>query len=296
MALAEGLGDLRSQPLATDPRWGYVALSGAVFLLAHAILVQTWRSVLSCWGEHLTFWSAARVWSVSNLGRYVPGKVWQIGAMGAMARELNVSPVAAAGSALLGTLVNILAGFAVALISGRALLSHASSGIGATRIIVLVAAGGVLLLAPMLVPRITRLVARVLKRPVEVSLPARAVVYSLAGNIIAWLVYGAAFHVFVFGMLGAAAGGYQAYLAAYTISYLVGYIFLFAPAGVGFREEAMLQVLQRAGLALSPEAALVTLSSRVWLTLLEVTPAIVFWAHHRARRRSLTTDHTDVPT
>ena len=58
----------------------------------------------------------------------------------------------------------------------------------------------------------------------------------------------------------------------------------------------MLVVLQGAGLALAPEASLVTLSSRVWLTLLEVTPAIVFWAHHRARHRSPTTDHSDVPT
>ena len=97
-------------------------------------------------------------------------------------------------------------------------------------------------------------------------------------------------------MLGRAGGGYSAYLAAYTISYLVGYIFLFAPAGVGFREAAMLEILQRAGLALAPEAALITLSSRIWLTLLEVTPAIVFWAHHRARRRSSTTDPSDAPT
>lgn len=296
MDLADGLAKLRTQPLETHPRWQMVALSGAIFLLAHAVLVQTWRTVLSCWGERLPFWSAARVWSVSNLGRYLPGKVWQIGAMGAMARELQVSPVAAAGSALLGTLVNILAGFVVAAISGRALLAGVSTGAGALGVVVLVAATAALLLAPVIVPRVAPFVTRLLNRPVQVSLPAKAVVYSLVGNVIAWLVYGAAFQVFVLGMLGDAAGGYQAYLAAYTISYLVGYIFLFAPAGVGFREAAMLEMLQRSGLALEPQAALVTIASRVWLTLLEVTPAVVFWAHHRARRRSPTTDHSDVPT
>ena len=120
LQLSDGLRELGG--LETHPRWGMVALSGAVFLVAHAVLVQTWRSVLSCWDEHLPFWSAARVWSVSNLGQYVPGKIWQIGAMGAMSRELGVSPIAASGSAILGTLVNVIAGFVVALLSGRALL------------------------------------------------------------------------------------------------------------------------------------------------------------------------------
>jgi hypothetical protein len=292
--LTDGLRKLGT--IESHPRWGMVMLSGAVFLIAHAVLVQTWRSVLSCWDEHLPFWSAARVWSVSNLGRYLPGKIWQIGAMGAMARELNVSPVAAAGSALLGTLVNIIAGFVVALVSGRALLSNAATGVGPIRIAIIIAASAGLLLAPFIVPHLAPLVSRVLKRPIEATLPPRAVVYALIGNVIAWLVYGAAFQLFVIGMLGRAAGDYSSYLAAYTISYLVGYIFLFAPAGVGFREAAMLEILQRAGLALAPEAALVTLSSRIWLTLLEVTPAVVFWAHHRSRRRSLTTDPSDVPT
>jgi glycosyltransferase 2 family protein len=294
LQLSDGLRKLSG--LEIHPRWALVALSGAVFLVAHAVLVQTWRSVLSCWGEHLPFWSAARVWSVSNLGRYLPGKIWQIGAMGAMARELNVSPVAAAGSALLGTLVNVLAGFVVALISGRALLSSATEGVGPLRLLIILAASAALILAPVIVPRLAPIFSRVLKRPVEATLPPRAVIYSLIGNVIAWLIYGAAFEIFCIGMLGHATGVYSAYLAAYTLSYLIGYIFLFAPAGVGFRETAMLEILKRAGLALAPEAALVTLSSRIWLTLLEVTPAVVFWAHHRARRRSLTTDPTDVPT
>ena len=74
-------------------------------------------------------------------------------------------------------------------------------------------------------------------RPVTARLPTRAVFYALLGNIVVWLLYGAAFQLFVRGLLGSAAGGYAEYLAAYTISYLVGYLFLFAPAGIGARED-----------------------------------------------------------
>ncbi len=293
--LGEGLRGLRAHPLPEHPRWGLIALSGVLFLAAHAVLVQTWRSVLACWDARLPFWSAARIWSVSNLGKYVPGKIWQIGAMSAMSRELGVSPVAASGSAMLGTLVNVIAGFAVSLLSGRALLERTRPGWGALATLIVVAAGGALLLAPVIVPRLAPLAARLAGRSLQTTLPVRAVVYSLAGNIIAWMIYGLAFQLLVLGILGAATGGYPEYLAAYTVSYLFGYLAFFAPAGVGVREFFMMRVLAVAGLASAPQAALVTVVSRIWLTLLEVTPGFLFWAHHRARRRSLTTDPTDVP-
>ena len=291
LSLARGLAELRDQPLRGHPQWSLIVLSGLVFLVAHGVLVVTWRAVLSCWSAHLPFWSAARVWSVSNLGRYVPGKIWQIGAMGAMARELDVSPVAASGSALLGTLVNIAAGFVVALISGRALLlTQLPQAMRPVAVGLILTAAGALLLLPLAMPRVARTVGRLTGRPLQATVPLRAVVYSLSGNVVAWLVYGAAFEIFVAGVLGRATGGYLTYLAAYTSSYLIGYIFLFAPAGVGFRETAMLELLQFAGLASHPEAALVTLTSRIWLTLLEVVPALIFWTHHRMRGR-VTTSH-----
>lgn len=294
--LVHDLRDLRAHPIATSPNWGTMALSGALFLSAHAILVQTWRSVLGCWDARLPFWTAARIWSVSNLGRYLPGKIWQIGAMGAMARDVGVSPVAASGSAILGTLVNLVAGFVVALLGGRALLERSSNGHGTLAVVFVLVAAAALLSAPTVLPRVAPWLARVAGRPVSASLPTRAVMYALAGNVVAWLVYGAAFRLFMIGLLGGAAGGYAAYLAAYTISYLVGYLALFAPAGIGAREGAMVTVLSYAGLATRPEAALVALASRVWLTLLEVVPGFLFWAYAAVRRRPPTTDPSDVTT
>lgn len=287
---------LRSHPLARAPRWGLIILSGAVFMSGHAVLVQTWLSMLACWDARLRFWQAARVWSVSNLARYLPGKIWNIGAMGAMSRGLGVSPVAASGSAILSTLVNLLAGFVVAVISGRSLLEQASHGRSAIAMLVVAAATLVLLLAPVLVPRVAPFLGRMIGRPVQASLPTRAVVYAMIGNLIAWMLYGAAFQLFVRGLLGPTTGGYAEYLAAYTISYLVGYLALFAPAGIGVREGAMVTVLTYAGLATSPQAALVALTSRVWLTLLEVVPGFAFWMHAAVNRRPPTRDPSDVPT
>lgn len=293
--LGRDLLELRTHPLPQSPRWDVVALSGAVFLLAHAVLVQTWLSVLSCWDARLPFWTAARIWSVSNLGKYLPGKVWQIGAMGAMAKEVGVSPLAATGSAILGALVNVMTGFVVVLTSGRSVLRQLPGNWGGLVSGATAVACIVLLAAPWLLPRFAPLVTRLVSRPFEATLPVRAVIYSLVGNIAGWLLYGAAFQLFVRGVLGTATGGYSAYLTAYTFSYVVGYVALFAPAGAGVREFTMLSALQLAGLATPPEAALVTISSRLWLTLLEVMPGFLFWAHYRVRHRSPTTHPSDGP-
>jgi glycosyltransferase 2 family protein len=295
--LLADLRQLRAQPVSISPTWWLIVLSGALFLSAHAVLVQTWRTVLGSWDATLPFWTAARIWSVSSLGRYLPGKIWQIGAMGAMARDVGVSAVAASGSAILGTLVNLVAGFAVALLAGRTLLDRSSGEAGTRGAMLLVAlATAALLLAPVVLPRLTPWLGRRMGRPVDVRLPARAVLSALVGNVIAWLLYGAAFQLFMTGLLGTTAGGYPEYLAAYTISYLVGYLVLFAPAGIGAREGAMVTVLAYAGLATRPEAALVALASRLWLTLLEVVPGFLFWAQAAVRRRPPTTDPSDVPT
>jgi hypothetical protein len=294
--LASGVLALRSHPLPHAPNWSLILLSGLVFLSGHAVLVQTWRSMLACWDARLPYWSAARVWSVSNLARYLPGKIWNIGAMGAMSKALGVSPVAASGSAILSTFVNLLAGFVVAVVSGRALLEQSSEGRGTLAVLVVVLASLALLLAPMLMPRIAPLLGRMVGRKIEATLPARAVVYALVGNLTAWLLYGAAFQLFVRGLLGSLAGGYAEYLAAYTISYIVGYLVIFAPAGIGVREGTMVTVLTYAGLATQPQAALIALTSRVWLTLLEVVPGFAFWTHAALNRRPPTRDPSDAPT
>jgi hypothetical protein len=72
--------------------WSWVGLATIIVFLTYALLIETWRRVLMASGETLPFMVAARIWFVSNLGKYVPGKVWSIAAMTVMAREQSVSP------------------------------------------------------------------------------------------------------------------------------------------------------------------------------------------------------------
>ena len=79
------------------PDWSWIGLATIIVLLTYVLLIETWRRVIVASGETLAFGDAARIWFVSNLGKYVTGKVWQIAAMGAMAQRSGVSATAAVG-------------------------------------------------------------------------------------------------------------------------------------------------------------------------------------------------------
>ena len=252
-----------------DPR--YAAASAAAVLTSYAVLIWTWQQTVRAWGERLAFGPAARIWFVSNLGRYVPGKVWQIAAMGVMAQEAGVAPAAAIGSSLVIALVNVVVGVAIAVALGAGDVVAPGLAVPAT-----VAMAAAVVAIPWGLPALGRLVSRVLRRPIVVPpLPHRAIWIAAAGCAAAWMLYGAAFRWLHVALLGVPTGTWQGSTAAFIGSYLVGFLALFAPGGIGVRELTLEPLLVRFGIASGAAAAIVIVVSRLWLTVLEVLPGLV---------------------
>lgn len=267
-------GAFRASGAHLQPRWALVGASSLIVLVTYALLIETWRRTVQAWDSELRFASAARIWCISNLGRYLPGKVWQIGAMGVMAQREGVSAIAATGSALVINLVNLLAGFGVVLVTGADFFDAPRAALALAALLL---AG--ILAAPRMVQPMGRLAARLVGRAIEVpDLPARAVWRACVGCLLAWLLYGVAFQLFVAGVLGSAPGRTTSYIAAFTGSYLLGYIALFAPGGIGVREGSLIVALGRLGLAQAGAAGVISVASRLWLTVLEVLPGLGFLA------------------
>jgi glycosyltransferase 2 family protein len=273
--------------------WVRVLASGILVIATYLILVEAWRATLRVWSESLPFGASARIWFVSNLGKYVPGKVWQIAAMGAMAQKSGVSAAAAIGSSLLVNLVSIIAGFAVIALTaagkvGEAVGSRSPYANGRAELLVIAIAvlgGAALILAPIAVPRLATVAARVSGRSIAIPrVPPRAIWIATASTIASWLLYGVAFSLFAHGVSPRATGNASSYIAVYTGSYLAGYLALFAPGGVGVREAVLVLAMPRFHLASAADAAVIAITSRLWLTVLEILPGLLL-----LRRRSPTT-------
>ena len=269
----------RGQPVVVKPNWLVIGASMLVVLATYAVLIDTWRRMVGAWENEFSFPKATAIWSIANLGRYVPGKVWQIGAMATLAERAGVSPVAAAGSSIVNQIVNIATGFLVAVVAGwRSFgsLSRGYTGLGLG--IAVIALAGILLL-PSMLPLVLDVARRVTGRRLEIALiPRRAVYISIVGNVLSWLMYGVAFELFVAGVTGAHPGAFADYVTAWAWPYIIGYLAVFAPGGIGVREGALAVALGALRLATPQTALVIALTSRLWLTVTELLPGLTFLA------------------
>ena len=131
----------------------------------------------------------------------------------------------------------------------------------------------------------------VLRREFEVPrIPPRAIWLATLGTAVAWVLYGLAFHLLAIA-LGVArttgsTGEWTGYVAVYTSSYLVGYLSLLTPGGIVVRETMLVEGLVALGLTAEPAGWLLALASRLWLTVLEIAPGMLFLARGSLRRPS----------
>ena len=251
-------------------------------LLTYALLIEGWRRVLGAWDSHLPFPQAARIWFLSNLGKYVPGNIWSLTAMGVMARERGLSALAAAGSSVIMQAMSLATGTAIVMVTGARLLGQPV--LVGVSVVVLV---GILLSAPRFLPPLAVWIGSLIGRDiVPPTVPAASIWTAAVASTLSWLLYGLAFQLFVHGLLGSSPGKISSYIAVYTAAYILGFISPIAPAGLGVREFTLAAFMTQLGLANEADAALVAIAARLWLTIVELVPSGLYVVTG-AKRKSL---------
>ncbi len=279
---------IRGSASALEPSWPGMLLASLCIIAGYAVLIASWRLLLRVWRSPLGRTDAARIWFVSSLGKYVPGKIWSIAAMAVLAKDAGASPVAATGSAIIMQLVNLAAGFAVVAIAGAGdlLVAYPILRIAAWLTVAVTITG--LAVGPAVLAWAVRLVSRLLRQPVpDIPTMSRGTLALVFGaNVLAWLAYGVGFGIFWRALLGHGGGISLAALAVYTASYLLGFLALVVPGGLGVRETALTGLLISLRLATPGDAALLAAASRIWLTVLEILPGLACLPGYSLLRRT----------
>lgn len=273
-SLVRNWDQLRAQPLDWSVEPGWLILSAMVVWLMYGLLIAAWRITLTGWGRGLDFWSAARIWTVSSLGKYLPGKVWAVAGMAVMAQRAGVGAGPATASAIILQVLAIGTGAAVAALTGWSSLRSAYPGAegGLPALLLLSLLAVVVLLRPDWVRRLVRIAAP----DVSVSLtpPPGAVAFGVLANTMAWIGYGGALWLLARGLLPEAGLGLMPAIAVFTTSYLAGFLALFAPGGIGVREGVFILMLQ-GSIGIGAATAL-AVASRLLLTVTELGAAVPF--------------------
>ena len=240
---------------------GYV-LSGALW----------GRIVRDLGGPPVAAPDAVRIFMIANLGRYVPGKVWQIAGLAALGRSRGVPATTGAAAAVLGQGIALVAAGgigAIAFLSGPEQYRPAGIvGLAAVGALIVVCA------VPGLYRRLATAWLRLARTEAPETLSGSQPLVWLAAYGVNWVIYATAFWVLCLS-LGVDAAP-VAIASAFAAAYVLGYAMIFAPAGLGPREGFLIAFLSpHFGVATSGVVAVV---ARIWTTLVEVVPAALFWA------------------
>lgn len=259
---------------AQDITWrfslAWLAASVVIVFGMYAVLIEAWRRVVVGLGQRLGFVEAARIWALASLGKYIPGKVWAVAGAAALSKQAGVDPRAAVTAALVLQALAIGSGLVVTAVTAPHALGQGGweagfvvAGIAVAALVIVTAAtvsgGGV---------------------------PRGVMVQAFLANCVAWVGYGAAFLCLAIGTVPDAALTVSQAVGAFTGSYLVGLVALFAPGGIGARESAMLLVLAP---VVGPKLALaLAVVSRLQLTITELGVALPFLLGARSPHRTVT--------
>ncbi|HET7042051.1 MAG TPA: lysylphosphatidylglycerol synthase domain-containing protein [Gemmatimonadales bacterium] len=266
--------DLQAQRIAWSVRPAWLAAALGVMFASYALQIEVWRRVVQALGFRLRWVQAARVCTVSNLGKYIPGKVWAIAGAALLAQREGVAAGAAVAAAVLLQGLALASGVAVSAFLAPDVLGGLAPGLRATIWVVgaLAVAGSFTLSIPPARAVIQRLLpARVPPLP---TLAPGVLAGALAVNGLVWGATGLSFVWLARGLLDGVTIPWALATAVFTLSYIAGLIAVFAPGGLLVRESLVVLLLQ--GLVGPKIALALALASRVLLTCAELGAALPF--------------------
>jgi uncharacterized membrane protein YbhN (UPF0104 family) len=254
-----------------------ICLAALVAAGGMTALAWPWRDVMIAVGADPPMRAhAVAAYFSGEIGKYVPGAIWPVVGRGERARRLGVAPGPAYASVVVSLVLAYLAAGAVfaaalpaALVGGGQALDVAWA--------LLVVPAFVALLHPTVLRAGVGLAERLARRPVPCSVPPWRVSIRLAASYLpAWVLIGAA-TVLVGTVLVPGADPPQLFAAAVG-SWIVGFLVIPAPGGVGVREVTFAAVC---GLGFDRGVAVAATARRLFVAVDHVGYAIPSRALHR---------------
>lgn len=264
--------ELRSYPF--DISWGLFLFS-YVFLFVHFVLIAlAWGILLRrLQPPGVPLLQAIRIRTISDFGRFLPGKIWFVLWRIAMCKKYRIAPEIIGLSAFLEEYLNILSTILVFVVT-FILVTHTPLTQYALYTLALLPIA-FLLLHPRLFSVFPRLLRKIFKHP-EVKLSARysAIISLLSLFFIAWIILGIGFYMMATAISPVDIDLLLPLTGVFAISWALGFIVIILPGGLGLRETVLTYLL--AFFVPLPIAIILSLISRIWLISGEALTALVF--------------------
>ncbi len=247
-------------------------LVGSVVVLALWMLGQAviWHLLTITNGVAIPLPRALAAWFYSQLGKYIPGKVFLfLGRLHFYVREGRpAGPVTVAfGVETMGTLAASMVIVLIAALTADVPELERYRWILVGALVALLAA-----LHPKLIDWLIGLTARVLRRaPFRVTMGYWQILRYVGLYVLNWSILGAALYLFIRSFYVLEVSSILYLTGAFSFAATLGILAVFAPSGLGVREGVLAVFLSQ--VMPTSVALLVSVASRIWLTIVELASA-----------------------
>lgn len=245
-------------------------LSTLIFAFSYFIQIWAWYLITLKLEIALSPSETLKTWFYSQLGKYLPGKIWLFLGRFHFYESRGKSKKAISIALYLETVTIIMGAgliFLAALIFHREIrLFYSWRHPGWLVLLFLL---GFIFLHPRVLQKILNWALIHFKRePVSLSISYSDVLWILFVCIISWAIGGVGFYLFVDSVYPAAPQYILFLTGALAISSTLGLIAFFAPSGLGVREGALVYLLLL--MMPPPVAVIISILTRIWMTLIEI--------------------------
>ncbi|MEE8758964.1 MAG: lysylphosphatidylglycerol synthase domain-containing protein [Bifidobacterium sp.] len=218
--------------------WWAAPLSFVLAVVYVLFTLLSWYVVLADLGSHLPWTSALSLFGLSQIGKYIPGGVWNIVAAAQIGRDHKIPARRSVTAMTIAVLISLLTGVGLGSVT---LLTTSKTVQVPTWIILVLLVLLCVILTPPILNRLVDLCFALLKR----DSPGRKMTLSGLGlatllAILAWLVAGLQIWLLIIGFgMSPSMGNLLLSIGAYALAWVVGFIVVFVPAGTGVRESVL---------------------------------------------------------
>ena len=256
--------------------WAHPALWLAHFFflaVLFGLAILGWIRIVRLFSGELGPAAGACVWLASNVGKYIPGKVFMFAGRVELARRLGVRPAVSISALALEHVVQLVAASPFLLW----VILHGFRFESEKMWLVLLAAllpAAAFILRPSLLVTAANFVLRLTHQSSLAAAPGfRDSALLLAVYLACWLSYGSSGVVLIEALGFGPAVPIVDVIAAFVAAWMIGFLSLITPGGIGVRE-AVLVLLLRSTLSTS-QAITVALLARLSWTLVEMVGVLI---------------------
>jgi uncharacterized membrane protein YbhN (UPF0104 family) len=241
-----------------------------VTIISLFIPVFAWKYLLTILRSDLKISKAMRIWFISNLGRYIPGKVWQISGLIVLSNKEGVSKKVSSISVIYSQIV----ANSIALLLWVVFTFGDNNWKGNLLILIVILVS--LSSFPFIINKLVNIILiRMKKQKNEFVVSYSKFIIYVLSQLLNWLVMGLAFIIFINLFTDLSIFDHPTTLFILPISWTLGLLAIFAPGGIGVREGIMTVYLS---MFISPGlAAVIPWIYRIWLTVFELLLAGIFY-------------------